>query len=125
MAVLMTFRRSGAAQMTIVTVGPYRDGVAFTTTGGRAKLANLLREPRCTLLVSKPDWWGYVVLEGRARILTSDNTGPEELLYGLRDVYRAAAGKEHPDWNDYDEAMRRDRRAAIIVVPEHIYGTGV
>jgi hypothetical protein len=38
-AVLTTFTRSGAAQMSIITVGPYRDGIAFTTTGGRAKLA--------------------------------------------------------------------------------------
>ena len=122
-AVLTTFRRSGAAQMSLIITGPYGGGVAFTTTEGRAKLANLRRNSRCTLLVSKPDWWGYVVLEGRARILSADNTDPVELRISLRDVYRAASGKEHPDWEEYDEAMVRDRRSAIIVVPEHIYGT--
>ena len=36
-AVLTTFRRNGAAQMSIVTVGALEDGVAFTTTEDRAK----------------------------------------------------------------------------------------
>ena len=43
----------------------------------------------------------------------------------LRDVFRAAAGKEHPDWEEYDQAMRDDRRAAVIVLPDHVYGTAV
>lgn len=124
-AVLTTFRVNGAAQMSIIMVGAYRDGVAFTTTAGRAKLANLVREPRCSLLVSKQDWWGYVVLQGRAKVLASDNTDAAELRQTLRDVYRAAAGKDHPDWDDYDRAMVRDRRAAVVVIPDHVYGTAV
>ena len=56
--VLTTFRRSGGAQMSIVTCGPYREGVAFTTTARRAKLINLRRNPRCSLLVSQEDWAG-------------------------------------------------------------------
>ena len=124
-AVLSAFRRNGAAQMSILSVGPYRDGVAFTTTEDRSKLVNLKRNPRCSLLVSKDSWWGYVVLEGRATVLSADNTGAEELKLALRDVYRAASGTEHPNWEEYDEAMRNERRAAVIVVPEHIYGTAV
>ena len=124
-AVLTTFRRSGAAQMSILTVGPYRDGVAFTTTAALAKLGNLRRDPRCSLLISHESWWGFVVLEGRAQVLSADNTDAEELRLALRDVYRAASGKEHPDWDEYDQAMRDDRRAAVIVVPEHVYGTAL
>ena len=123
MAVLTTFRKSGAAQMSVITVGPYRNGVAFTTTEDRAKLANLRRDPRCTLLVSRPDWWGYVVLEGSARILSAGNTEADELRIALQEVYRAASGKEHPHWDEYDEAMREERRSVVIVVPDHIYGT--
>ncbi len=124
-AVLTTFRASGAAQMSILTVGPYGEGVAFTTTEGRAKLANLRRDPRCSLLVSKSDWWGYVVLEGHATIKSADNTDADELRRTLRDVYVAASGQQHPNWEEYDQAMRDDRRAAIIVVPERIYGTAL
>ena len=124
-AVLTTFRDNGAAQMSIITVGPYRDGVAFTTRAGLAKLANLQRNPRCSLLVSHESWWGFVVLEGHATILSSGSTPAEELRLALRDVYRTAAGQEHPDWDEYDQAMLDDRRAAVIVVPEHIYGTAL
>ena len=124
-AVLTTFRRNGAAQMSIVTTGAYSDGAAFTTTEDRAKLSNLKRDPRCSLLVSHESWWGYVVLEGRARVMSPDNTDAEELRQALRDVYRAASGEEHPDWDEYDRAMVDDRRAAVVVVPEHIYGTAV
>ena len=59
--VLTTFRRNGAAQMSIVSCGPYREGIAFTTTAGRAKLRNLQRNPQCSLLVSQENWWRYVV----------------------------------------------------------------
>lgn len=109
--------------MSIVSVGPYGDGIAFTTTAGRAKLANLKRDPRCSLLVSQEDWWVYVVVEGRATVMSLENTDAGELRLALRDVYRAAAGKEHPDWEEYDEAMREQRRSVVIVVPERIYGT--
>ena len=124
-SVLSTFRRDGATQMSIVSCGPYREGVAFSTTEDRAKLRNLERDPRCSLLVSKDDWWGYVVLEGRAQIISSKTVGAEELRDAMRDVYRAASGKEHPDWDEYDEAMRKEGRATVIVIPEKIYGTAL
>ena len=119
---VVTFRRNGATQMSIVTCGHYQGGVAFTTEGHRAKLANLRRDSRCSILVSKPDWWGYVVLEGEADIRWSDRADPEELRLALREVYKVCAGREHPDWDDYDRAMVEQRRAAIIVKPDHIYG---
>ncbi len=123
--VLTTFRRDGGAQMSIVTCGPYRDGVAFTTTADRAKLLNLRRNPRCSLLVSQEDWRGYVVLEGQAEIVSTANATPEEYRQTLRDVYRTASGEEHPDWEEYDQAMLEQRRSAVIVIPDRVYGTRV
>ena len=124
-AVLSTFRRDGATQLSIVSCGPYGEGVAFSTTEDRAKLLNLERDPRCSLLVSKDDWWGYVVLEGRAEIISSKTANPEKLRDAMRDVYRAASGKEHPDWEEYDEAMRNEHRATVVVIPEKVYGTAL
>lgn len=121
--VMTTFRKNGGVQMSIVICGLFRDGVAFTTTAGRAKYLNLKRNPRCSLMVAQSDWWGYVVLEGNAEILEAQNTDAEELRLALRDVYRVAQGKEHPDWDEYDEAMVNDRRVAIIVRPLSVYGT--
>lgn len=123
--VLTCFRKNGMPQMSIVTCGAYRDGVAFSTTADRAKLINLKHDSRCALMVSKQDWWGYVVLEGRATILTADNASPDDLREALRGVYRAATNVEHPNWEEYDQAMVNDRRAAVIVVPDHVYGTAM
>ena len=121
--VLTTFRRNGAAQMSIISCGPYRDGIAFTVTESRVKLKNLRRNPKCTLLVSEESWRPFVVLEGHATILSVDNTPPDEFRDALRDAYRTASGEEHSNWEEYDQAMRDDRRSVIIVVPDHIYGT--
>ncbi len=123
--VITTFRRSGGAQMSIVTCGPYREGVAFTTTARRAKLINLRRDPRCSLMVSQEDWRGYVVLEGQAELLSPGITDAVELREALRDVYRAASATEHPNWQEFDADMLEQRRSAVIVVPDHIYGTRV
>lgn len=120
-AVLTTFRRNRAAQMSIVAAGPYAEGVGLTVRGASAKLANLRRDPRCSILVSRPDWRDYVVVEGQARIMDWDNTGEDRLLQALRDVFRAAGGGEHPDWAEYDTVMRAERRAAVILVPQHTY----
>ncbi|MDP6550521.1 MAG: pyridoxamine 5'-phosphate oxidase family protein, partial [Dehalococcoidia bacterium] len=96
--VLTTFRRNGAAQMSIITCGPIK--------GDRAKLRNLKRDSRCSLLISRENWRSFVVLEGRAEILTSGNTDAEELRLALRDAYTAAAGQEHPNWEEYDQTVR-------------------
>ncbi|MCZ6615180.1 MAG: PPOX class F420-dependent oxidoreductase [Chloroflexi bacterium] len=123
--VVTTFRKSGAAQVSVVSCGLYGDGVAFTTTADRAKIPNLRRDPRCTLLVSQSDWRGYVTLEGHAQLLSPENTDAEELRLALRGVYRVTGGGEHPDWDEYDQAMRDQRRSAVVVVPEHIYGNKI
>ena len=123
-AVCTTFRRNGAAQLSIVTSGLYGGGgAAFTTTADRAKHRNLARDPRCTLLVSHADWRPFLVLEGNATVLSQDNTPAEELRVAFREVFRAASGKEHPNWDEYDRVMVEDRRVIVIVTPEHVYGT--
>ena len=121
-AVLTTFRGSGAAQMSIVNTGLYRDGVAFTACDFRAKVVNLARDPRCTLLVSRPDWSEYVVMEGKARISSQGNTELGTLRLELRALDRAIQGVENPDWDAYDQEMMEYRYAIVTVVPEHYYG---
>ena len=122
-AVLSTFRKNGAVQLSIVTVVYYKGGACFTTTSDRAKFYNMKRDPRCSLLISGSDWRPYVVLEGTADIYFTDNTEENILKHVLRDVYRSAAKKEHPDWDEYDQAMKDDNRAAIVIVPDKVYGT--
>ena len=122
-AVLSTTRSNGATQLSIVTVGFHNGGAIFTTTKSRAKFINLNRKQNCSLLISSSDWSPYVVLEGSATIFSDDTTDLKTLKEILRAAYKSAAGKEHPDWNEYDEAMKRDSRAAILVKADNIYGT--
>ncbi len=123
--VVTTFRRSGAAQMSILRCGPYRDGVTFVVRGSTAKRANLRRDPRCTVMALKPDWSGFAVVEGTATIHDWGNTDPEELRVMLREAYSACGGGEHPDWDEYDRVMREERRAVVLVRPGHVYGSRV
>ena len=122
LSIFTTFRRDGNAQMSIVTAGVLDGAIVFTTRGQAAKLANLRRNPRCSLLCASRDWRSYVVVESMAEIRDSGNDSPERLRMLLRDIYRACAGKEHPNWQEYDEAMREQRRAAIMVRPSRVYG---
>ena len=120
-AVFTTFRRGGAAQMSIVTAGVLNNGVAFQAFPRSAKLANLRRNPRCSLMVAQSDWLDFAVLEGHAQVLSPDTTPIEKLRLTLREVYRAqGSGKEHPDWAEFDQVVKEERRSVVIVVPEHI-----
>ena len=122
-AVLSTTRSNGATQLSVVTVGFHKGGAIFTTTKSRAKFINLSRNQNCSLLISSSDWRPYVVLEGNATIFSDDTTDPDTLKEVLQEAYKSAAGQEHPDWNEYDEAMKRDSRVAIKVTAKNIYGT--
>ena len=120
--VVTTFRKNGGAQMSILSTGLYQESVVFVVAGNTAKLANLKRNPRCTVLAVKADWSGYAVIEGNAEISSGDNMDPEALRLLLRNAYRACGGGEHPDWNEYDEVMKQERRAVVMVTPERMYG---
>ena len=122
-AVLSTIRSNGATQLSVVTVGFLKGGAIFTTTKSRAKFTNLNRTPECSLLISNSNWRPYLVLEGKAIIFSADTTDPKTLKNILRTAYRSAAGKEHPNWQNYDDAMKKDGRVAILVTGENIYGT--
>src|SRR6267142_5336441 len=62
--VLTSFRRNGMPQMSIVTVYPRDGGVGISITENRIKFKNLLRDPRCSVLISRADGWsGVLVLE--------------------------------------------------------------
>lgn len=117
-AVVSTIRPSGTVQSTLVNVGLYADGLAFTTVGRSRKEANLKRNPACTVTIHDGPYW--ITAEGRARLYAWDNTEPETLRRLLRDIYLAAGGT-HDDWETYDRVVRAERRAAVVLVPERIY----
>ena len=123
--VLSTRRKNGGSQLSIVTVGLVDDEICFSITERRSKFYILKRDPTCSLLVSQDDWWGYIVVEGKANLKGSFNTDPETLRNLHRTVYRETAEKDHPDWEEFDQAMINDQRVVVIIEPEKIYGTAL
>ena len=45
----------------------------------------------------------------------------ERLRLLLRVIFEAAGGT-HDDWDEYDRAMAIERRVAVMVQPERVYG---
>jgi PPOX class probable F420-dependent enzyme len=90
-------------------------------TDGRAKTANLRRDPRAALEVTRPDGWAWATAEGTVTLTGpgTDPDGPE--VDELVAYYRAAAG-EHPDWAEYRAAMVTDRRVLMTMRVERVYG---
>ena len=120
--VFTTFRRDGMPQQSLVTVGKLDGGIAFTTRMRNAKAHNLARDPRCAMMIASPDRRLFAVLDGTAELTTSNNTSADDLRLRLRDVYRAARGAEHPDWDEYDRVMLEQGRFVIILRPDRIVG---
>jgi PPOX class probable F420-dependent enzyme len=110
-AVLATRRTDGAPQLSPVAVGVDDAGAATISTRETAiKVRNLRREARAWLCVLPDGFFGrWVQVEGDVEIVDLPDA-----LEGLRALYRQVAG-EHPDWDDFDEAMRRERRVLLRV----------
>jgi PPOX class probable F420-dependent enzyme len=121
--VITTARRNGAMQTSIVVCGAYQENAAFVCVYGKsAKVRNLRRDPRCTVLAVAEDWRSFTAVEGQAQLLDYRNTPAEEYRVLLRDVYRACGDKDHPDWEEYDQAMVRQDAVVVLVRPERVYG---
>ncbi|MFC4125898.1 PPOX class F420-dependent oxidoreductase [Nocardia rhizosphaerae] len=126
LGVLATIKSDGLPQLSPVT--PYYDreaGVVYVSiTEGRAKTANLRRDPRAAIEVTSADGWSWATAEGAVTLIGpgTDPDGPE--VDALVDYYRAAAG-EHPDWREYREVMVSDRRVLMALTVSHVYGASV
>ena len=124
--VLATIKANGVPQLSPVTPFYDRDAdvVRVSMTDGRAKTANLRRDPRAALEVTSEDGWAWATAEGSVTLVGpgTDPHGPE--VEALVDYYRAAAG-EHPDWDEYRSVMVSDRRVLMTMRVEHVYGERV
>jgi PPOX class probable F420-dependent enzyme len=107
-AVLATQKRDGRPQLSNVTHSVGADGIVrISITAGRAKYANLIRDPRASLHVARDDFWAYVVLEGDAEVTpVATDTGDatvDELV-------------------EYRRVMVDDRRVVVRLRPTRAYG---
>jgi PPOX class probable F420-dependent enzyme len=108
---LVTTRSDGRPQMSPVTCGVDTDGrIVVSTYPQRAKTRNARRDPRVSVCVVSDDWDGpYVQVDGRAEVLDMP-----EALDGLVEYFRCISG-EHPDWDDYRDAMARQGKSLIRI----------
>ncbi|WP_433280634.1 PPOX class F420-dependent oxidoreductase [Pseudonocardia xinjiangensis] len=123
LGVLATIKSDGRPQLSPVTPFYDRDaGVLYVSmTDGRAKTANLRRDPRAALEVTSPDGWAWATAEGTVT-LTGPGTDPDGAeVQALVDYYRNAAG-EHPNWDEYRSVMVSDRRVLMAMTVEKVYG---
>ncbi len=127
LAVVSTARPDGTIQASVVNAGVLthpisgRPVLSFVTYG-RAKLANLRKRPRATVVFRAG--WQWAAVEGPCDLI-----GPDDPLDGvepsavpglLREIFRAAGGT-HSDWDEYDRVMREQRRTVVLVHPHRIY----
>ncbi len=108
---LVTTRADGRPQTSPVTCGVDPEGrVVVSTYPERAKARNVRRDPRVTVCVLSDDWDGpYVQIDGRAEVLDMPSA-----LDGLVEYFRCISG-EHPDWDEYRDAMARQNKSLIRV----------
>jgi len=113
---LVTTRRDGRPQLSPVTGGVDEAGrIVISTYPDRAKAVNLRRTPAVSALVHSDEWNGpWVQVDGTAEVLDMPSAEAED---GLVEYFRCISG-EHPDWEDYREAMRRQGKSLIRIAVE-------
>ena len=114
-AVVVTRRTDGGEQTSPVSVGIDAQGrLLVSTYPERAKVANIRRDPRVAMCVLSDDFDGpWVHVEGTAEILDMP-----EALDPLIEYFRSISG-EHPDWEEYSEAMAKESKTLIRLTVEH------
>ena len=97
------------------------DVIRISVTDGRAKTANLRRDPRASLHVNRDDFWSYAVIEADVTMTPVAASPDDATVDALVEYYRSLVG-EHDDWAEYRQAMVDDRRLLLELHPTHAYG---
>ncbi|MCB0997547.1 MAG: PPOX class F420-dependent oxidoreductase [Acidimicrobiales bacterium] len=109
--ILVTTRRDGRPQLSPVTMGVDADGrVVVSTYPERAKVRNARRDPRVAVCVLSNEFGGeWVQLDGEAEVLDLPDA-----MEPLVEYFRSISG-EHPDWDEYRQAMHDQGKCLIRV----------
>jgi PPOX class probable F420-dependent enzyme len=110
-AVLATTRSDGKIQLSPVTAGVDDGGhVVVSSRETAMKTLNVRRTPYASLCVFTEQFFGdWVQVEGDVEVVPLP-----EAMEGLVGYYRRISG-EHPNWDEYRAAMRRDRRVLLQI----------
>jgi PPOX class probable F420-dependent enzyme len=112
---LITTRANGTPQASPVSGGVDAEGrIVISSYPERAKTTNVQRDPRTSVVVLSDDWNGpWVQVDGSGEVIELPDA-----VEPLVEYYRSIAG-EHPDWDEYREAMRTQGKCLIRITPEH------
>lgn len=110
-AVLATIRSDGSPQLSPITLGLDDAGrVIISTRETAMKVHNLRRQPRAWLCVLNDGFFGdWAQVEGDVEIVPLP-----EAMDLLVEYYRSISG-EHPDWDEYRQAMVDQRRVILRI----------
>jgi len=113
-SVLATRRSDGSPQLSPVAHAiDDRGQVVISSREGAFKVRNLRRDGRASLCVVSDAWYGeWVQVDGAATIVSLPDA-----LEPLVDYYRRLRG-DHPDWDEYRQAMVTERRCVIRLAIE-------
>lgn len=109
--VLATLKSDGTPQLTPVAAAvDDSDRVVISTRETAMKTHNVRRRPQAWLCMF-PDafFGGHAQLEGDVEVVSLP-----EAMEPLIDYYRRAAG-EHPNWEEYRQAMESERRCILRI----------
>jgi len=111
--ILVTTRRDGSPQLSPVSGGVDGAGrIVISTYPERAKVTNLRRTPSAAVMVLSDEWNdAWVQVDGSAEVLDLP-----EALEPLVEYYRSISG-EHPDWDEYRQAMLEQGKCLIRITP--------
>jgi PPOX class probable F420-dependent enzyme len=113
-AILITTRADGRPQSSPVVFGVDQQGrIVISTYPQRAKATNARRDSRVSLCIVSDVWddpWVHV--DGTAEVLDLPAA-----LEPLVDYFRCISG-EHPDWDEYRQAMLAQGKSLIRVTPD-------
>ncbi len=111
--VLITQRQDGSPQVSPVTGGVDQEGrIVISTYPERAKTVNARRHPEVSVLVLSDDFGdAWVQVDGTCEVID-----PPDSVEPLVDYFRCISG-EHPDWDEYRQAMRDQGKSLLRITP--------
>ncbi|HEY1484455.1 MAG TPA: PPOX class F420-dependent oxidoreductase [Micromonosporaceae bacterium] len=124
LGVLVTIKKDGRPQLSNVSYiyDPATNVIRISVTDDRAKTRNLRRDPRASFYVANADGNTYVVAEGTVE-LTAVAADPQDAVVDeLVEHFRSVRGSEHPDWDEFREAMVSQRRLLVRLPVDRTYG---
>lgn len=130
LATIAVARADGSVHASVVNAGLIDDpvtgrrSVGFVARGGTRKLGLLRANGQGTIVFRRG--WEWASVQGAVRLIGPDDADPDfdpaALPRLLRDVFIAATGT-HDDWDEYDRVMAAERRCAVFIDAERIFGS--